>query len=185
MRLYNCLFGSIQLIVLAYTNNCLFTPLPKALAPLMAGAFFCIFGRLRSSPLLPFPSSLLSRSFYLIFSTSASLLLLLFSFLLFLPLKGCCSREARGGFCLTCFALLWLNSPLSYVFLTILYNSFRFLLAIRKDFVSLLPDTEVRSVCIFRLVYPSLSSRRALLAGIVCRRGGWVGDEARHNKGVY
>ena len=183
MRLYNCLFGPIQLIVLAYTNNCLFTPLPKALAPLLAGAFFDLASA----------SSFVSTSTFSLIFTFPFLLPLLLHFcfssasssLLFLPLKGCCSREALGGFCLTCFALLWLNSPLSYVFLTILYNSFRFLLVIQKDCVSLLPDTEVRSVCIFRLVYPSLSSRRALLAGIVCRRGGWVGDEARHNKGVY
>ena len=180
------------MFVWAYTINCLglykqlsfYTPSQSA-GSTMAGAFF----------VLASASSFVSTSaFSLIFTFPfllPLLLLLHFCFssaspsLLFLPLKGCCSREVWGGFCLTCFALLWLNSPLSYVFLTILYNSFRFLLVIQKDCVSLLPDTEVRSVCIFRLVYPSLSSRRALLAGIVCRRGGWVGDEARHNKGVY
>ena len=183
MRLYNCLFGPIQLIVWAYTNNCLFTPLPKAQAPPWPALFFDLASA----------SSFVSTStFSLIFTFPFLLPLLLHicfssasTSLLFLPLKGRDSREVWGGFCLSCFALLWLNSPISYVFLTILYISYRFLLVIQKDFVSLLPDTEVRSVCMFRLVYPSLSSRRALLAGIVCRRGGWVGDEARHNKGVY
>ncbi len=103
----------------------------------------------------------------------------------FLPLMGCDSRGALGEFSLSCFTLLWLDSPISYVFLTFLYISSHFFLVIQKDFVSLLPDTEVRSVCIFRPVYPSLSSRRALLAGIVCNEEVGVGDEARHNKGVY